>query len=179
MQDKKCTQHSYPFSKTLNNPAVFITNSKKRERGSSLYFVHENGTIRCSGSNEGKRKATTFIRPYLVGYITSKKPVIFNVPAIGLFPFEGRAKNYHELLQIKKLGYGHKGNIITEVISFESLINPRFIPLSWQGSEKGGTDWNIARQEVLDALSNIRLKNGDFKKEEHHVEDPEFKKSLI
>jgi len=56
MQDKKCTQHSYPFSKTLNNPAVFITNSKKRERGSSLYFVHENGTIRCSDPMRVKEK---------------------------------------------------------------------------------------------------------------------------
>ncbi|CAM2976846.1 Uncharacterised protein [Legionella steigerwaltii] len=176
MKEKKCTEFSYP-PRTLNKPIIFITNSQKKDRGSSLYLVHENGTIRCSGSNEGKRKATTFIRPYLIGYTSSyKKDIFFYNATLGLSPFEGRAKNYHELIQIKKRGNGHQGNIITEIISFKDLTKLNFTPLTWQGPEKEGTAWGIARQEVLNAWSKISLKDYDFKREEHRVDLPESKK---
>ncbi len=175
MIDKKCAYLSYPFSRTLNIPVIFITNAAETDRGSSVYFVHQNGTIRCSGSNEGERKATTFIRPYLVAYIALKKNgILFNQAAPGLSPFEGCARSYYELSQIMKKGYGHLGNVITEIISFKNLANPDFTPSSWQNSEKGGTDWAIARDEVLEAWINVASKNYDFKKEEHVVDSYEF-----
>ncbi|MCW8408386.1 hypothetical protein OQJ13_05315 [Legionella sp. PATHC035] len=180
MKDKQCINFSYLFSGPNNKPVIFITNAPNNERGSSLYLVHENGTIRCSGSNEGKRKATTFIRPYLIGYLTPKKQnMLFDEASIGLFPFEACAKSYHELLQIKKCGYGHEGNTITEIISFQDLMTPYFTPLSWQGSDKGGTDWDIAQREILDAWQHVSLKNYDFSSEERHIEHSEFRQSGI
>lgn len=175
MIDKKCTYSSYPFSRTLNIPVIFITNAAGIDRGSSVYLVHQNGTIRCSGSNEGERKATTFIRPYLVAYIAlKKKGLLFTQAAPGLSPFEGCARSYYELGKIKKNGYGHLGNVITEIVSFENLANPNFIPSSWQNSEKGGTDWVIARHEVLEAWIDVASKNYDFKEKEHIVSSFEF-----
>ncbi|MCW8398834.1 hypothetical protein OQJ26_08525 [Legionella sp. PATHC038] len=180
MKEKQCLNYSYLFSGPLNKPVIFITNDQKSERGSSLYLVHENGTIRCSGSNEGKRKATTFIRPYLIGYITPKKKnMLFDEASIGLSPFEARAKSYHELLQIEKCGYGHEGNTITEILSFKHLITPYFTPLSWQGSDKGGTDWEVARQEILDAWNYVSLEDYDFQNEDHHLDQSELKVSDI
>ncbi|KTC82476.1 hypothetical protein Lche_0740 [Legionella cherrii] len=171
MKDKQCINYSYLFSGPLNKPVIFITNDPDCERGSSLYLVHENGTIRCSGSNSGERKATTFIRPYLIGYVTTKKKnMLFDEASVGLFPFEACATSYYELLQIKKCGYGHEGNTITEIISFNHLMTPYFTPLSWQGSDKGGTDWDIARQEILDAWKYVSLKNYDFKSEDHRID---------
>lgn len=129
MLNKENSEFSFLFSSALNNPVIFITNSTSKEQGSSIYIVHQNGTIRCSGANEGERKATTFIRPYLIGYISSKKEgVIFNQASLGLSPFEARAKNYSELIRMEKNGYGHMGNTITEILSFKNLRSPDFTP---------------------------------------------------
>jgi len=158
------------FHKTLNVPVIFITNSSEKDRGSSLYIIHQNGTIRCSGSNEGGRNATTFIRPYLIGYITPKKKnVLFQEASLGLSPFEGNAKDYSELNTLQKTGYGHGGNVITEIISYENLMNPFFVPRSWQGPENQGIDWSIARREILQACVYVVTNNFSFLKEERTV----------
>lgn len=139
-----------------NIHAVFITNSPQELRGSSLYVVFPNGTVRLSGANDGERKATMFIRPYLVGYCCYyKSGLIFSSPQQGLFPVEAAAKDYRELGQFIKEGEAHKGNCITEIIAFHNLFDPSFAPNTWNGIARGGIAWNIAIAEVSKAISEV------------------------
>ncbi len=159
----------------VNTIAVFITNSPLDLTGSSLYVILPNGTIRFSGANDFERTATTFIRPFLVGYCSYlRKGIMYQRPMQGLFPFEAEVAEHIDLgklfIEDKK---GHKGNCITEVIRFQELYDLSFCPKTWRGREYGGTEWNIALAEVLKAILHVTQKKSFARTDIELVKEPE------
>lgn len=136
--------------------ALFITNNPRG--GSSLYLVHPKGTIRCSGANYLGRRATTFVRPYLMGYLRylrGHQNGLFKHPQVGLYPFEAAAYDYVALSHSIKSGSGHHGNLIVELLSMQDLQNLSFVPKTWQGEDKNGIPWQVAKSEVLYAYAAV------------------------
>ena len=152
-----------------NHPAIFVTNHPDGKYGSSLYLVHANGTIRCSGASYKDRSPTLFIRPYLIGYFQSDEKRLYSIASVELYPFEGNAENYLALYRLNKDGWGHHGNKITELISMSDLEDPNFTPKTWHGVEKNGTDWQVARLEVLQAYSLLADIDYNFTPSEYLV----------
>lgn len=157
----------------LNQTTVFVTNSKEAY-GSSLYLICDQGTIRCTSSNQKGRQPTTYIRPYLIGYLKEHKKreeeVIYGTIEKGLRPYEGPVKTLDELRELRKnKRRGHKGHFITEILSFEALQNQNYQPLTWQESDNNGVTWEVARTEVLEALKYVSSRNYSFESKEHLV----------
>lgn len=162
----------FKTEKNINIPTIFITNSMEKDRGSSLYLICEDGTIRFSGSNRDGRQATLFIRPYLVIYMpVYREKLILNKAGLGLVPFEAEALTYKDLYNLYQREEGHLGNVITEIITFDDLLSESFVPKSWQGSDFGGTDWSTAKQKLLAALDEIKAKGMLFSKEDKVLSD--------
>ena len=135
-----------------NSETIFITNSPDTYQGSSLYIITKEGTIRVSGANTSDRKATVFIRPYIIGYRSyTGSTAFFQTPAVGLYPYEAKLPF---LPFAFKIGTGHTGNTITEVIARENFFNPLFRPKTWVGEEAMGIDWLIAQEKAKTALDD-------------------------
>ena len=165
-----------------NKFALFITNTPGEPRGSSLYAIGEGGTIRVSGANDKARKATTFIRPFTIGYFSyARKGVMYDKPYTGLYPFEAETNKPIDLTKLIKEDDGHKGNAISELVNIKDLLQSSFQPKTWIGSAHNGIDWSIAVFEVINAMLHIsktqsfaRLDKIISEKDEPKVESPRF-----
>ena len=80
---------------------------------------------------------------------------MYDLPMIGLFPFEAETDSHSTLVKLFKSQDGHVGNTITEILKVEDLFNSSFQPKTWQDFGSKGIDWSLAVQELGKAISHV------------------------
>lgn len=151
------------FPPAKNKPAIFITNSLDELRGSSLYLVFVDGTIRFASHHDEKKEPTIFIYSSTIRYydFSEEKPEYLETATVGLNTVEqGKIKVHEEKIKTKL--FGHLGHTITEIIKMEQLLDPTFTPKTWINNDEVGLPWKIAVGEVMAAYETVKDKNGVF-----------------
>ena len=53
------------------------------------------------------------------------------------------------------MNLGHAGNCITELINFHDIFDPFLKPKTWRGAKYNGTEWSVAKIEILNAMIHV------------------------